>query len=197
MHWFASQTKPFFPQSPFFFFFLLPRWQIIWGCCSQEPDFETNSECVCVCVYQGVCEAQISTCVQWFGCKTELLLCWADKTWKFDVVFFLPPPHHFDSCWFQWTMSRTYNTAAEASSGNRQNISRHLLHAAFTLKYWEFMCGTTSFNLYSFDITLNNTSRDSTTCHLTFIAQLWGPTPETNVLFCSFTLRGRVSCLLG
>lgn len=89
MHWFASQTKPFF-----FFLSLLPRWQIIWVCCSQEPDFETNSKCV----LWGVCVC-ISGCL-WGSDKHMCAVVWLQKQNSYCVElirressmwFFLPP----------------------------------------------------------------------------------------------------------
>lgn len=139
----ASQTKPFFPL-PFF----LLCWQIMWGCCSQEPDFEIVYLCVCMCVwrfvcvwgvYWGICEAQISICVQWLSCETELPLCRVDKTW---CPVFLFSTLHCGSCWFHWTLCCTYNNVAETIFWFRQwtqnNIFQNHLSSFFSSNYLIF-----------------------------------------------------------
>lgn len=121
-------------------FFLL-CWQIMWGCCSQEPDFEIVYLCVCMCVwrfvcvwgvYWGICEAQISISVQWLSCETELPLCRVDKTW---CPVFLFSTLHCGSCWFHWTLCCTYNNVAETIFWFRQwtqnNIFQNHLSSFF------------------------------------------------------------------
>lgn len=82
------------PNPSFFFLSLLPRWQIIWVCCSQEPDFETNSKCVlwgvCVCIWGCL----------WGSDKHMCAVVWLQKQNSYCVElirressmwFFLPP----------------------------------------------------------------------------------------------------------
>lgn len=53
MHWFRTLHRPNLSSRNLPFFLLC--WQIMWGCCSQEPDFEIVYLCVYMCVWRGVC----------------------------------------------------------------------------------------------------------------------------------------------
>lgn len=146
MHWFRTFHRPNLSSRNLPFFLLC--WQIMWGCCSQEPDFEIVYLCVCMCVwrfvcvwgvYWGICEAQISICVQWLSCETELPLCRVDKTW---CPVFLFSTLHCGSCWFHWTLCCTYNNVAETIFWFRQwtqnNIFQNHLSSFFSSNYLIF-----------------------------------------------------------